>query len=61
LLVHILQKNDRQPLPQAFPLVFSLPGASGDLSFDAKGNRKIALLLLIARRGSFVAVEPEQK
>ena len=61
LLVHILRKNDPQSLPRAFPLDFSLPGASGDLSFDAEGNRKMALRLLIARRGSFVAVEPEQK
>jgi ABC-type branched-subunit amino acid transport system substrate-binding protein len=61
LLVHILQKNDPQSLPRAFPLAFSLPGASGDLNFDAEGNRKIVLRLLIARRGSFVAVEPEQE
>ena len=61
LLVHLLGKYDSQSLPRAFPLVFSLPGASGDLSFDAEGNRKIALRLLIARRGCFVAVEPEQK
>jgi ABC-type branched-subunit amino acid transport system substrate-binding protein len=61
LLVHILRKNTPQSLPRAFPLDFSLPGASGDLSFDAEGNRKIALRLLIARRGSFVAVEPQQK
>jgi len=60
LLAHILKKNDPQAVPRAFPLDFSLPGASGDLSFDAQGNRKIALRLLIARRGSFVAVEPEQ-
>jgi branched-chain amino acid transport system substrate-binding protein len=61
LLVHILEKHNPQSVPRAFPLDFSLPGASGDLSFDAQGNRKIALRLLIARRGSFVAVEPEQK
>ncbi|MGO8930667.1 MAG: ABC transporter substrate-binding protein [Limisphaerales bacterium] len=61
LLVHILERNDLQSLPRAFPLAFSLPGASGDLSFDTEGNRKIALRLLVARRGSFVAVEPEQK
>ena len=61
LLVHILERNDLQSLPGAFPLVFSLPGASGDLSFDTEGNRTIALRLLIARRGSFVAVKPEQK
>jgi ABC-type branched-subunit amino acid transport system substrate-binding protein len=58
LLVHLLGKYDSQSLPRAFPLVFSLPGVSGDLSFDAGGNRKIELRLLIARRGSFVAVEP---
>jgi ABC-type branched-subunit amino acid transport system substrate-binding protein len=61
LLVHILERNDRQSLPRAFPLDFSLPGALGDLSFDAQGNRKNALQLLIGRRGSFVAVEPEPK
>jgi len=61
LLVHILQKNAPQLLPRAFPLDFSLPGVSGVLSFDAEGNRKMALRVLIVRRGSFVAVEPEQK
>jgi branched-chain amino acid transport system substrate-binding protein len=61
LLVHILEKNDPQALPRAFPLTFSLPGVSGDLSFDAEGNRKIALRLLVARQGRFVAVEPDQK
>ena len=61
LLVHLLGKYDSQSLPRAFPLDFSLPGASGDLSFDAEGNRKIALRMLVARRGCFVAIEPEQK
>jgi ABC-type branched-subunit amino acid transport system substrate-binding protein len=61
LLVHILQKNDPQSLPRAFPLAFSLPGVSGHLSFDAEGNRKITLRMLIARRGCFVVVEPDQK
>jgi len=61
LLMHLLGKYDSQSLPRAFPLDFSLPGASGDLSFDAEGNRKIALRMLIARRGSFVAFEPERK
>jgi branched-chain amino acid transport system substrate-binding protein len=53
LLAHILRKNDPQSLPRAFPLTFSLPGASGDLSFDAAGNRKLALRLLTARQGRF--------
>jgi branched-chain amino acid transport system substrate-binding protein len=61
LLAHILQRNEPQSLPRAFPLAFSLPGASGDLSFDAEGNRKNALRLLISRRGCFVAVEPDRK
>ena len=61
LLVHILENNDPQSLPRAFPLGFSLAGASGDLSFDAEGNRKLALRLLMVRRGCFVAVEPDQR
>jgi branched-chain amino acid transport system substrate-binding protein len=61
LLVHLLGKYDSQSLPRAFPLVLSLPGVSGDLSFDTEGNRKMALRMLVARRGCFVAIEPEQK
>ncbi len=57
LLVHILEHNDPQSLPRAFPLAFSLPGASGDLSFDPQGNRKLALRLLVARQGHFGPVE----
>ena len=53
LLAHILKENNPQSLPRAFPLAFSLPGASGDLCFDAGGNRKIALRLSIARQGRF--------
>ena len=61
LLIHILQKNDLQSLPRAFPLDFSLPGASGVLSFDNEGNRKVSLRLLIARQGRFVPPENPQK
>ena len=53
LLAHILRKNDPQSLPRAFPLAFSLPGVSGDLSFDAQGNRRVALRLLVASQGRF--------
>ena len=53
LLAQILRKNDPPSLPRAFPLAFSLPGASGDLRFDAQGNRKLALRLLVARQGRF--------
>jgi len=61
LLVHILEENAPQLLPRAFPLAFSLPGATGELSFDSEGNRKISLRLFIVRQGSFVALEPDQK
>jgi branched-chain amino acid transport system substrate-binding protein len=53
LLAHILRNNDPQSIPRSFPLAFSLPGASGDLSFDAEGNRKVVLRLLAARQGRF--------
>ena len=53
LLAHILRKTNPQSLPRAFPLGFSLPGASGELSFDAQGNRQVALRLLVARQGRF--------
>jgi ABC-type branched-subunit amino acid transport system substrate-binding protein len=53
LLAHILKKTDPQSLPRAFPLGFSLLGASGELSFDAQGNRQVALRLLVARQGRF--------
>jgi len=53
LLAHILKRTDPESLPRAFPLGFSLPGASGELSFDAQGNRQVALRLLVARQGRF--------
>jgi len=53
LLAQILKENNPQSLPRAFPLAFSLPGASGDLCFDAEGNRNIALRLSIAPQGRF--------
>ncbi|MGO8675691.1 MAG: ABC transporter substrate-binding protein [Limisphaerales bacterium] len=53
LLAHILRKNGPQSIPQSFPLAFSLPGVSGNLSFDAEGNRKVALRLLMARHRRF--------
>ncbi len=60
LLVHVVETH-RSTLPKAFPLTFSLPGVSGNLSFDAEGNRKIQLELLVVRGGTFVAREPERK
>jgi ABC-type branched-subunit amino acid transport system substrate-binding protein len=60
LLAHILRRTDAQSLPRAFPLTFSLPGVSGELSFDAEGNRKTTLRLLSARGGRFEPVERRQ-
>ena len=57
LLARILGKNDPQSLPRAFPLSFALPGVSGELSFDAEGNRRLALRLLVARQGRFCAAD----
>ncbi len=61
LLIHILKTHDSTSVPRAFPLAFSLPGASGDLSFDVAGNRKLALRLLSVRQGHFEPVQREQK
>jgi len=58
LLIRILGQTDASDLPRAFPLGFSLPGASGLLTFDAAGNRILGLRLLKAERGSFVEMEP---
>ena len=61
LMAHILRKTDARSLPRAFPLTFSLPGVSGDLCFDAEGNRRVALRLLVVRQAHFEPVEPERK
>ena len=61
LLIHILKTHDSQSVPRAFPLAFSLPGASGDLSFDLAGNRKLVLRLLGVRQGHFEPVQPGPK
>jgi branched-chain amino acid transport system substrate-binding protein len=56
LLIELLKRTPTPDLPKAFPLVFSLPGVTGDLSFDKYGNRKVTLRLLAAREGRFVPV-----
>lgn len=60
LLIQILRRTEPGALPQAFPLDFTLPGVSGILAFDAQGNRKAALQLLIFANGKFEALRQEQ-
>ena len=54
LLIHILKQSGDHPAHEAFPLAFSLIGASGILTFDPQGNRKVNLQLLEAHGGQFV-------
>ena len=61
LLVHILKEYAAESLPRAFPLTFSFGGVSGDLNFDAEGNRKVLLRSLVARQGCFVVREHERE
>jgi ABC-type branched-subunit amino acid transport system substrate-binding protein len=53
LLIQILRQNSVRPAHEVFPIGFSLVGASGILSFDAQGNRKVNLQLLKAHGGQF--------
>jgi ABC-type branched-subunit amino acid transport system substrate-binding protein len=53
LLIHLLRTTDADALPRAFPLDLNIEGVCGPLSFDAEGNRKIALQLLQAEKGVF--------
>jgi branched-chain amino acid transport system substrate-binding protein len=53
LLTHILRKSGTETPHRAFPLVETLPGASGSLAFDREGNRKVTLNLLVCHNGKF--------
>jgi len=53
VLIH-LNKAQSQAAPQIVPPDFSEPGVTGELSFDAEGNRKLKLELLKGHEGSFV-------
>jgi hypothetical protein len=55
LLIQVFQEN-QPPELRFFPPGFSSPGASGTLSFDTEGNRKVQLELLAVRQGHFVAL-----
>ena len=59
LLIHILKQTGDRPAHEAFPLDFSLAGATGILSFDSQGNRKVNLQLLEAHGGQFVPAGAE--
>jgi ABC-type branched-subunit amino acid transport system substrate-binding protein len=54
LLVQLLRSTEPENLPRSFPLDFTLPGVTGLLNFDAEGNRKTALQLLVFARDGFV-------
>jgi branched-chain amino acid transport system substrate-binding protein len=57
LLIELLRRAPAANLPKAFPLAFSLPGVTGELSFDSYGNRKVALQLLAGHEGHFDPVK----
>jgi ABC-type branched-subunit amino acid transport system substrate-binding protein len=54
LLIHILRQPGGHPAHEAFPIGFSLAGATGILSFDSQGNRKVNLQLFKAQGGQFI-------
>jgi ABC-type branched-subunit amino acid transport system substrate-binding protein len=62
LLIHILRQPGGHPAHEAFPISFSLAGATGILSFDSEGNRKVHLQLFKAQGGQFIpaGIEPNK-
>ena len=54
LLIHILRQPGGRPAHEVFPIGFSLAGATGILSFDSEGNRKVNLQLFKAQGGQFI-------
>jgi branched-chain amino acid transport system substrate-binding protein len=61
LLIHLLRQSGGRPAHEAFPINFSFPGATGILSFDSRGNRKVNLQLFKAQGGQFVPAGVEAK
>jgi branched-chain amino acid transport system substrate-binding protein len=59
LLIHILRQPGGHPAHEAFPISFSLAGATGILSFDSEGNRKVNLQLFKAQGGQFIPAGAE--
>jgi ABC-type branched-subunit amino acid transport system substrate-binding protein len=56
LLIHLLSQDEFQAPPHRLPTGFSWPGATGNLSFDERGNRRVKLELLQGHAGLFTAV-----
>lgn len=54
LLIQILRQHPDHRAHEAFPIGFSLTGATGVLTFDSQGNRKVNLQLLESRGGRFI-------
>ncbi len=54
LLVQLLRNTEPEALSRSFAADLTLSGVSGVLTFDAEGNRKAALQLLVYDNGSFV-------
>ena len=54
LLIHILRQPGGHPAHEVFPIGFSLAGATGILSFDSQGNRKVNLQLFKAHGRQFI-------
>jgi ABC-type branched-subunit amino acid transport system substrate-binding protein len=61
LLIHILRQTGDHPAHEAFPIGFSLAGASGILSFDSQGNRKVNLQMFKAHGGQFIPAKLMRK
>lgn len=55
LLIHILRLAGDHPSHDSFPIVFSIPGASGVLTLDSQGNRKVNLQMLKVQNGRFIS------
>jgi ABC-type branched-subunit amino acid transport system substrate-binding protein len=58
VLIENLRRAGDTPAYRRFPPVLPTPGVTGDIRFDASGNRTGALQVLICQRGRFVPTTP---
>ena len=58
VLAQMLRQDKFERPPHRLPAGFCWAGVSGDVRFDADGNRKVQLKLLRGRGGRFVAENP---
>jgi len=56
LLSHLLSQPEFQMPPHRLTPGFSWPGVTGDLAFDAAGNRAVQLELLQTHEGKFIRI-----